>query len=87
MQGETIAPEKIKSVGRLIEPWFFFALVWSVGGTCDGDSRQKFDRFLRNKMQQEKVTVVLSVCVCVCAFVCVYVCVLCVCVHVCMCVL
>ena len=38
--------------GRLIEPWFFFALVWSVGGTCDG---QKFDRFLRSRMMQEKM--------------------------------
>ena len=38
---------------RLIEPWFFFALVWSVGGTC-GDG-QKFDRFLRSRMMQEKM--------------------------------
>ena len=50
-------------MGKLIEPWFFFALVWSVGGTCDGDSRQKFDRFLRNKMQQVKVAAVCCLCV------------------------
>lgn len=26
---------------------FAFSLVWSVGGGCDGDSREIFDRFLR----------------------------------------
>jgi hypothetical protein len=29
--------------------------VWSVGGTCDADSRKKFDQFLRNKIKEDKV--------------------------------
>ena len=55
LQGETIPPENIALVETLIEPWFIFALVWSVGGTCDGDGRKKFSEFLRKKMDEEKV--------------------------------
>lgn len=45
----------VNAVPKLIEPWFLFSLVWSVGATCDGDSREKFDQFLRKKMDEEKV--------------------------------
>ena len=42
-------------VAKLIEPWFLFALVWSIGASCDGDSRKKMDQFLREKIKEEKV--------------------------------
>lgn len=54
-QGETIRSEHIALAETLIEPWFIFALVWSVGGTCDGDGRKKFSEYLRKKMDDEKV--------------------------------
>ena len=55
-QGETIPAENIALVETLIEPWFIFALIWSVGATCDGDGRKKFSEYLRKKMEDEKVS-------------------------------
>lgn len=40
---------------ELIEPWFIFSLIWSVGATGDAASRQRFSAWLRKKMKQEKV--------------------------------
>lgn len=42
-------------IPKLIEPWFVFALIWSVGGSCDGDSRKKFSEFVRKKMKEQNV--------------------------------
>ena len=56
LQGETIPTENITLVETLIEPWFIFALIWSVGGTCDGDGRKKFSEYLRKKMEEVEVS-------------------------------
>ncbi|RDD38836.1 Dynein heavy chain 1, axonemal [Trichoplax sp. H2] len=41
----------IPEMDDLIEMWFIFALVWSIGATCDMDGRIKFDSYLRNKLK------------------------------------
>ncbi|TTB85611.1 Dynein heavy chain 1, axonemal [Bagarius yarrelli] len=46
---------KLDRVCELIEPWFIFALVWSVGATGDVASRQRFSAWLKDKMTQEKI--------------------------------
>lgn len=42
-------------IGELIEPWFIFALIWSVGATGDSQGRTAFSLWLREKMAKEKV--------------------------------
>ncbi|XP_054640454.1 dynein axonemal heavy chain 1 isoform X2 [Dunckerocampus dactyliophorus] len=46
---------KLERLKELIEPWFIFSLVWSVGATGDGPSGQRFSAWLKNKMVEEKV--------------------------------
>ena len=36
----------------LVQPFFFFALTWAVGGTCTAESRAKFDAFLKGKIKE-----------------------------------
>ncbi|XP_075795609.1 dynein axonemal heavy chain 1 isoform X2 [Pelodiscus sinensis] len=47
--------EKIARLGELIEPWFMFALIWSVGATGDAQSRMAFSLWLREKMAKEQI--------------------------------
>ncbi|XP_023368810.1 dynein heavy chain 1, axonemal [Otolemur garnettii] len=51
-----IPPEKVSRIPELIEPWFIFALIWSVGATGDSDGRNIFSHWLRTKMKNEKLT-------------------------------
>ena len=55
MQGKKISEKKLAAIEKLIEPWYLFSLVWSIGATCDGDSRKKFNVFLRLKITEENV--------------------------------
>ncbi|XP_077133083.1 dynein axonemal heavy chain 1 isoform X2 [Ranitomeya variabilis] len=52
-----IPQEKLDRIGELVESWFMFSLIWSVGITGDSDGRLLFSRFLRDKMASEKVTI------------------------------
>ncbi|KAM8930485.1 dynein axonemal heavy chain 1 isoform 1-T1 [Pelodytes ibericus] len=49
-----IPQEKLSRLGELLEPWFFFSLIWSVGITGDSDSRVLFSAWLRDKMKSEQ---------------------------------
>nr|XP_009665828.1 PREDICTED: dynein heavy chain 1, axonemal [Struthio camelus australis] len=51
----SIPQEKTARIGELIEPWFMFALIWSVGATGDSQSRAAFSLWLREKMAKEKI--------------------------------
>ncbi|XP_078481026.1 dynein axonemal heavy chain 1-like isoform X3 [Ciona intestinalis] len=56
-EGEpTLTESQLERVGELIEPWFFFALIWSIGGTVDNEGRTKFSEYLRQRMKEENVT-------------------------------
>ncbi|KAJ3159379.1 Dynein heavy chain 1, axonemal [Geranomyces michiganensis] len=46
------SPEIVDKFTQSLEPFFFFALVWSVGATTDRDGRAKFDSWMRSKLQQ-----------------------------------
>ncbi|XP_062056155.1 dynein axonemal heavy chain 1 [Lepus europaeus] len=50
-----IPPEKLSRLSELVEPWFIFSLVWSVGATGDSLGRVAFSRWLRAKMTVEKL--------------------------------
>uniref|UniRef100_A0A6I8PKH9 Dynein axonemal heavy chain 1 n=1 Tax=Ornithorhynchus anatinus TaxID=9258 RepID=A0A6I8PKH9_ORNAN len=43
-------------LAKMIEPWFIFSLVWSVGATGDAGSRKAFSLWLRKKMKKEQVS-------------------------------
>ncbi|ESO89348.1 hypothetical protein LOTGIDRAFT_210379 [Lottia gigantea] len=50
-----IPEEKLERISEVIEPWFFFSLVWSIGATGDNSSRSKFSVWLRKKMAENEV--------------------------------
>lgn len=51
--GREIDQERIAAIPELIEPWFLFSVVWSIGATCDTDGRLKFDAWLRARMAEK----------------------------------
>ncbi|NXD64149.1 DYH1 protein, partial [Eolophus roseicapillus] len=51
----TIPQEKTAHIKELIEPWFIFALIWSVGATGDSQGYTAFSLWLREKMAKEKI--------------------------------
>lgn len=51
-----VSKENAAHIQELIEPWFVFALIWSVGATGDSRGRVAFSSWLREKMAKEKVS-------------------------------
>ncbi|KAM9332808.1 dynein axonemal heavy chain 1-like [Pholidichthys leucotaenia] len=55
-EDEVALPQhKVDRLKELIEPWFFFCLVWSVGATGDAASCQRFSTWLKTKMTEERI--------------------------------
>ncbi|KAL8563604.1 Dynein heavy chain 1, axonemal [Nucella lapillus] len=54
---KTISAEAKNQVPKLVEPWFIFSMVWSVGATCDNDSRVKFSKWVRDKMAEHETAI------------------------------
>ena len=48
---EPIPPVKFEMLQKNIESLFFYSFVWSVGATCDTQSRILFDQWLRSYME------------------------------------
>uniref|UniRef100_G3TQL9 Dynein axonemal heavy chain 1 n=1 Tax=Loxodonta africana TaxID=9785 RepID=G3TQL9_LOXAF len=51
-----VTSEKLSRIPELIEPWFVFSLVWSVGATGDSTSRVNFSQWLRDRMAIHNLT-------------------------------
>ena len=57
VQGEKPIPaERLARIEELIEPWFIFSVVWSIGMTGDNDGQSKFSDWMKDKMKKEGVS-------------------------------
>lgn len=56
VEGREVKKDRIEAIPDLVEPWFLFSVVWSIGATCDSDGRVKFDKWFREKMAANGVT-------------------------------
>lgn len=45
--------DALPSAASLLAPWVAFAVVWSVGATCDSASRRRFSEWMRSTMARE----------------------------------
>ena len=55
-EGRVLEEDALLHSLNLVEPAFIFCLVWSVGATCTGPGRQRFDKELRHKMKSAQAS-------------------------------
>ncbi|GFN88549.1 dynein heavy chain 1, axonemal-like [Plakobranchus ocellatus] len=55
LEHDVVSEDNVIRLVELIEPWFIFSLIWSLGGSCDKDDRQKFSAWLINMMDEHKI--------------------------------
>nr|WAW84827.1 axonemal dynein heavy chain 1 [Halisarca dujardinii] len=58
-EGEAIPKEKLQALPQIIEPWFIFAIIWSVGATCYATGKVKFNIFIREKLKECNVALAI----------------------------
>ncbi|XP_055888364.1 dynein axonemal heavy chain 1-like isoform X4 [Biomphalaria glabrata] len=54
---DIVSEENQARLVELIEPWFIFSLIWSLGASCDNDGRDKFDLWIRQKIDEHNLAV------------------------------
>ncbi|XP_036367019.1 dynein heavy chain 1, axonemal-like isoform X1 [Octopus sinensis] len=54
---KTKPPEYLNFLKQLIEPWFFFCMIWTIGATCDHDGRVKFSEWIREQMNINEIEI------------------------------
>lgn len=42
------------TLADLLAPWVTFSIIWSVGATCDYESRLIFSNWLKERMQENQ---------------------------------
>ncbi|KAL3881803.1 hypothetical protein ACJMK2_028195, partial [Sinanodonta woodiana] len=50
-----LSAERLARIEELIEPWFFFSIIWSIGATCDHNGQVVFSTWVREQMKENKV--------------------------------
>lgn len=56
-EDNALATDNVEVLKKSLEPYFIFALIWSVGATCDNDGRNKFSSWLREKTKAAPLSI------------------------------
>ena len=51
-----IPVERQERISELIEPWFIFSFLWTIGATCENESRKRLDGWMRKEISAAGMT-------------------------------